>query len=140
MKKALVLVFALGFVFSVGAFADMGGDGMQGGMMWSKADVKVVNTADGVNIMVTTKDAAGVKEIQEGTAKMVEMREKMMKEKGEGKDGMWEHGMGMMNPMMMQHMQKKIGVMFGFMIAIWSLLIILIAVTIILVIKKIMAK
>jgi hypothetical protein len=138
MKKALVLVFAIGFVFSVGAFAEMGGDGMQGtGMMWSKADVKVINTADGVNIMVTTKEAAEVKEIQEGTAKMVEMREKMMQEKGEGKDGM---GMGMMNPMLMQHMQKKIGVMFGFMIAIWSLLIILIAVTIILVIKKIMAK
>lgn len=136
MKKAAVLVFAMVFVLSAGVFAHEDNDeGMQGGMMWSKADVKVENTADGVNIMVTSKDAKEVKEIQEGTAKMTEMRDKMMKEKGGGEE-MWGHGMGM-NPWM-GHMQKKIGVVFGFMIAIWSLLIILIVATIILVIKKIM--
>jgi uncharacterized membrane protein (DUF106 family) len=142
MRKVLVLAFAMVFVLSLGVFAHEGDEGMQGGMMWSKADVKVENTADGVRIMVTSKNAKEVKEIQEGTVKMIEMREKMMKEPGEGKEGMWGHGMGMgmMNPEMMQHMQKKVGIAFKFLMAIWSLLIILIAATIVLVIKKIMAK
>jgi hypothetical protein len=143
MKKMFVLAFAMAFVISAGILADDdGGPGMKGGMMWVKADVKAENTADGVKIMVTSKDATEVKEIQEGTAKMLEMREKMMKEKGEGREEMWGHGMGMGmgNPMMMEHMQKKMGIIFGFMVVLWTLLIILIAVTIILVIKKIMKQ
>ncbi len=148
MKKVMALFFVLALVFSTGILAadmdkEKGMDGMMkdGGMMKccmmsEKADVKVVNTADGVNIMVTTKDAKEVKGIQEGTAKMVEMREKMMK--GGGKEGM--EGMDGMKGMMMNHMQKKMGIIFGFLTTIWSLMIILIAVTIILVCKKIMAK
>ena len=149
MKKVMVLVFALAFVLAAGVFANMGGEGMEGGMMWSKADVKMENTADGVKIMVTAKDAKDakeIKEIQEGSAKMAEMRAKMMKEKSEGKsevegmEGMWGHGTGMgMNPEMMHHMQKKMGIVFCFLLVMWSLLIILLAVTIILVIKKIRA-
>jgi hypothetical protein len=143
MKKVLVMVFAAVFVLSAGIFADMKDKGMDCGMMWMKADVKTVNTADGVNIVITSKDAKEVKEIQDGAAKMVEMCRKMKGGKDEGKEGMegmWGRGMGMGNPMMMQHMQKRVGIVLGFLMVIWSLLIILLIVTIILVIKKIMAK
>jgi len=145
MKKVLVMVLAVVFVLSAGIFAGMKDRGVDCGMMWMKADVKTVNTADGVNIMVTSKDAKEVKEIQDGAAKMVEMCRKMKGGKDEGKEGMegmWGRGMGMGmgNPMMMQHMQKKVGIVLGFLMVIWSLLIILLIVTIILVIKKIMAK
>ncbi len=143
MKKILALASVLAIVLAAGIFANAGmekggmmKDGMQGGMMWANADVKMENTADGVKIMVTSKDAKEVKEIQEQAKEMEKMREAMKSGKME-MDGM--HGM-MMNPEMMRHMQKKIGVIFGFLTVIWSLLIILLAVTIILVIKKIMAK
>jgi hypothetical protein len=137
MKKSWVLVLAFVCVLSAGIFANMDEKGMDGGMMWMKADVKVENTADGVKIMVASKDAKEIKMIQDNTAKMVEMREKMMSGKGMGMDGM--RGM-MMNPDMMHMMQKKIGIVFGFLMIIWSLIIVLISATIILVIKKIMAK
>jgi hypothetical protein len=145
MKKALALFFVFALVFSAGILADMDkekGGMVKHGVMSEKADVKVVNTADGVNIMVTTKDAGEVKEIQEGAVRLAEMREKMMKGGGkEGKEDMdGTEGMGDMKGMMMHHMQKKMGIIFGFLATIWSLMIILIAVTIILVCKKIMAK
>jgi hypothetical protein len=141
MKKVVAAVFVLVFVIAAGIFADMGGDeGMEGGMMWMKsADIKAENTADGAKVMITAKDAKEVKEIQEGVAAMVKMHEKMMKEKGEGMEGMWGHGMGMNNGMMM-HMQKKMGIAFKFLMVIWSLLILLIGSTTVLVIKKIISK
>ena len=150
MKKVLMLVFAMVFVISAGVFADVGkgmdmGKDMDGcGMMMMKADMKVENTSDGVKIICTSKDSKEVGEIQENAAKMVEMHGKMKsgKEEGvKGKDGMWGRGMGMgMGNPMMEHMQKKMGIIFGFLICMWSLIIILIACTIVLVIKKIMAK
>lgn len=141
MKKAMVLFFVFAFVFSTGILAadmdkkmEMDRGMMKGAIMLENADVKVINTTDGANIILTTKDAKEVKNVQESTAKIVEMREKVMKG-GKGMEGMDD-----MKGMMMHHMQKKLGIVFGFLFTIWSLLIILLAVTIILVIKKIMAK
>lgn len=130
MKKTWLLVFVLAFVLASGLFAGMDKDGMDGSMMWAKADMKVENTADGVKIMVSSKDAGEVKMIQEKTAKMAEMHGKM--DKGEGK--MW------MDHDSSKYMKKKMGIAFKFLVVIWSLLIILMSVTIILICKKIMAK
>lgn len=141
MKKGLVMSVLMAAAFVAvfaGAYANKGHEGMmdEGKMAMMKADVKAVNTAEGVNIVFTAKDAKDVKEIQEAAARMIEMHKKMQKDK----DGMWMHGMGMDNPMKMHTMQKKMGVIFGFLCVIWSLLIILLIVTIILVIKKIAEK
>jgi hypothetical protein len=134
MKKVIVLVFVLAVVFSAGIYARMDEDGwMQDGMAVMTAastDVKVENTADGARIIISSKNAKDVKAIQEHAAKMAEMREKMGKGMGMGM------GMGMMNP----HMQKKMGMVFGFLTVIWSLMILLIASTTVLVIKKIISK
>jgi hypothetical protein len=101
------------------------------------ADTQLRKTADGATLMITAKDPKAVSDIQEKAMSWVEMKSKMPE--GMLGQGMMMRGMGMEGGLA-SHIQKKMAIAFKFMIVIWSLLIILIAATIVLVIKKIVMK
>lgn len=142
MKKVYLLVLAFVLVFSAGILADMNKGEMQGSMMWGNADVKVENTADGIKVLITSKDADDVKMIQEKGAEMAKMHADMKAGMGMGKMNMdMKAGMGMgKDAWKMHHIRENIETAFKFLKVIWSLLILLLASTTVLVIKKIIVK
>src|SRR5512138_1870493 len=140
MKKVHFLAIVLVLVFSGGILAEddndymQGMQGMKGGMMWGQADMKVENTPNGIRIMVTSKDAGEVKMIQQRASEMEKMHAGMKagKMQGMGQGGWKAPGM--------RHVEKKLDIAFKFLVVIWTLVILLLASTIVLVIKKIIAK